>query len=44
MDKKDKLKTAWQIAQLAIIFSCCLVMFGDDSQCGFYLLENNLTS
>lgn len=26
MDKKDKLKIAWQIAQLTIIFSCCLVM------------------
>ena len=25
MDKKDKLKTAWQIAQLTIIFSCCLI-------------------
>lgn len=26
MDKKDKLKIAWEIAQLTVIFSCSLFM------------------
>lgn len=25
-DKKDKLSLIWEIAQLTVIFSCCLVM------------------
>lgn len=27
MDKKDKLKIAWEIAQLAVIFSMVLTVF-----------------